>query len=309
MKRKANSVNGTHKKLKFSVLSPTESQPCLDFYFAKNSHQDTNQNISLTPDHSLLSTSSDSIQCSTSLTSNKPVFSNPNGKNAFDILLTHAVTSIKSQFYLEYRGKNSLGRHIWKYHFTDSLPYHWISKVHSLKVDARRVIDLSLATNLHMIPYSLPNLPSHTFCKSMLKSILQKNVRLARVESSLRTALQLGTSFSMHELTRRVCVIVLEDTLLHPDYPLLSWCMACGKELIYSRELIETIFQIISDVSSVQYRDFLHTNTDIDIFDLYKQGHSITRSILIRSLYRGLKGDVTMLNVRFILAICPTVAK
>jgi hypothetical protein len=300
MKRKANSVNGTHKKLKFSKQTSTNSQACIDLYFHKNTQSDTNQNISPVTDHPILDISPEPAHNPRSSKPHTNPTPHPKGINAFDILLNHAVTAYKSVFYLEYRGKNSIGRHIWKYHFTDNLAYNWISKVHKLKLDARRVIELQLATNLHMIPYNLPTVPSHTFAKSMLKSILQKNVRLGRTEATLRTSLQLSAQFTLHELTRRFCVIALEDSLLHPDYPILAWCMACGNELVYSRELVETVFQVISDVTSVQYKDFLHIDGNIDMWDLYKQGHPITRSILIRGFYKGMYGDVTMLNVSFI---------
>ncbi|CAB9520386.1 expressed unknown protein [Seminavis robusta] len=58
----------------------------------------------------------------------------------------------------------------------------------------------------------------------VLKSILQKSVRRRRPLPSVRVAMELMDK-ALGEFLRRLPIIVLEDSTLHPDYPLLIWAM------------------------------------------------------------------------------------
>lgn len=52
-----------------------------------------------------------------------------------------------------------------------------------------------------------------------------------------------------------MCVIILEDTILHPDLPLLAWCMVVGEEYPFSDEILTSVIQIVADIATVGYKD------------------------------------------------------
>lgn len=90
-------------------------------------------------------------------------------------------------------------------------------------------------------------------------------------------------------------MIELEDSFLHEDMPLLVWCMGVS-DFEYSNEILESILQIVSDLACVEYSDVLEETTDVDVFRLWKDSDVLVRSILIRGFYRGMAGDVKMLQ-------------
>ena len=57
-----------------------------------------------------------------------------------------------------------------------------------------------------------------------LKSALQKNVRRGRREEAVNVAAALLRK-DVVQFVRRFMIIVLEDAVLHPDFPLLSWLL------------------------------------------------------------------------------------
>jgi hypothetical protein len=64
----------------------------------------------------------------------------------------------------------------------------------------------------------------------------------------------------------------------------------------YSQEILESIMQIVSDLAEVDYLDVLDDEKDVDVYGLWKRSGVLVRSILIRGFYRGMAGDVVMLN-------------
>lgn len=100
---------------------------------------------------------------------------------------------------------------------------------------------------------------------------------------------------SIQELARRLCVIELEDVVLHPDTPLLVWCMAVS-DYEYSQEMLESILQIVSDLARVQYCDVWVKHEQADLYKLYKESGVLCKCILIRAFYRGMAGDVKLLS-------------
>ena len=95
-------------------------------------------------------------------------------------------------------------------------------------------------------------------------------------------------------MARRLCVIILDDAILHPDYPLLVWCMGAN-DFEYTTELMESILQIVSDVASNEYRDVYATGT-IEPYTLWQQALPIIKCLLIRAFYKGMHGDVKNLQ-------------
>jgi len=64
----------------------------------------------------------------------------------------------------------------------------------------------------------------------VLKSILQKSVRRRRPLPAVRVAMELMDK-AVGELLRRLPIIVLEDSTLHPDLPLLCWIMVAESKV------------------------------------------------------------------------------
>jgi hypothetical protein len=70
------------------------------------------------------------------------------------------------------------------------------------------------------------NCASRTLPLSVLKSALQKCVRRNRAVPAVRVAIALMRKTSIVELLRRLCVIVIEDAALCPQFPALVWFLA-----------------------------------------------------------------------------------
>ncbi|OMJ80634.1 hypothetical protein SteCoe_19068 [Stentor coeruleus] len=217
--------------------------------------------------------------------------------DSFQILMSTCQRSTKANFHLEYLGKLQ-GKHIWKYLYENPLNSKYKSKVHKLKQNSQdpSEILLTFTTNHIGTPndfYGKTSKPS--LSPGILKSVLQKAVRRKNRNSCLKTALQLSCNCGIKELTRRLCVIVLEDTILHKDFPLLVWCMGVD-DYEYSKEMFESIMQIVSDLAEVEYVDILEDNIKVDVHKLWKNSGELVKSMLVRGFYRGMGGDVAMLN-------------
>lgn len=64
----------------------------------------------------------------------------------------------------------------------------------------------------------------------VLKSVLQKSIRRRRPLPATRVAMELADK-AMGELLRRLPIIILEDSTLHPDFPLICWLMAADSKV------------------------------------------------------------------------------
>lgn len=64
----------------------------------------------------------------------------------------------------------------------------------------------------------------------------------------------------------------------------------------YSIEILESILQILNDLVCADYRDILIHYDDINVYKLWKQSDVLVKSILIRAFYKGMAGDVAMLQ-------------
>ncbi len=66
-----------------------------------------------------------------------------------------------------------------------------------------------------------------------LKSCLQKSIRRRAPLPAVRVAMELADK-SWGDLIRRLPIIVLEDSVLHPDFPLLVWLMVADSKVRFS---------------------------------------------------------------------------
>lgn len=145
---------------------------------------------------------------------------------------------------------------------------------------------------------------------AILKSMLQKAFRRGNINSFVYLCIKLAIDAPDH-FYRRIPIILLEDGLLHPGYPILIWMMmACSKGynppnfliLYYIKIVIEAFLCESYDVLCMDYVNQNandSTNIQSHNIDLSLLPNSSLRtiiaSILLRELYGGMKGDMEMI--------------
>ena len=152
----------------------------------------------------------------------------------------------------------------------------------------------------------------------VLKSILQKSIRRRKPLPSVRVAMELADK-SLGDLLRRLPIIILEDSTLHPDMPLLVWLMmASSKDYQIPMKLMKKVFAIVYEMASCPWKDSLtqpkddgEANNTSPLSIAWFQTHSpknnnqlvqlagndvILWSILMRGNYGGMSGDIRMLK-------------
>eukprot|EP00798_Chlamydomonas_sp_ICE-L_P027581 gene27581-7215_t len=144
---------------------------------------------------------------------------------------------------------------------------------------------------------------------SVLKSGLQKAIRLGRGSCAVRLALHILKE-DPSELLRRLPIICLEDAILHPAFPLLVWLMvAQSKGYVLGSQLASNLLQITYVLGQVKVRDFLPPadefglssgrsftfDTVDDSFPLLPCEALMVKCILLRASYGGMDCDMTML--------------
>lgn len=177
-----------------------------------------------------------------------------------------------------------------------------------------------LETNIESAnPAALSSLRRIDYCHRMtpgqLKSALQKNVRTRRKEEAVMVAAALMRK-DFVQFVRRIMIIVLEDSLLHPDYPFLSWLLlATSKGFVPDMLLMEECLRIVWEVASCKWRDsepidaLLHskdTNSDakpvsvnigtVSVDCMESTPAELVRAILCRARFGGMSGDMKMLS-------------
>ena len=83
---------------------------------------------------------------------------------------------------------------------------------------------------------------------------------------------------------------MFDDAVLHPDLPLLVWCMGTN-DMVYSQEVLESVLQIVADCSDSLYRD-ASEKTEKNPFLLFEESGLLSKCIMIRAFYRGNKHDI-----------------
>jgi hypothetical protein len=91
----------------------------------------------------------------------------------------------------------------------------------------------------------------------VLKSILQKSIRRRKPIPSVHVAMEIIDK-ACEALFRRLPIIILEDSTLHPNFNLLVWLMiACSKEYVPSSTILQTVLTTIYEVASCPWHDKL----------------------------------------------------
>ncbi|PNH10384.1 hypothetical protein TSOC_002885 [Tetrabaena socialis] len=186
---------------------------------------------------------------------------------------------------------------------------------------------LALATNVAprdggLVSWSSDGLPSNVLppegrwrgSPSALKSALQKAVRLGRGGCAARAALHLAKE-DPAQLLRRLSIICVEDSILHPGLPLVVWLMAAqGKGYIMGAAHVSALLCLTYQLATVGVRDGLPEpwdggggeaevgasgggpQADDPARDLPAAEAGLIRCLLLRASYGGMACDVRLLR-------------
>ena len=160
------------------------------------------------------------------------------------------------------------------------------------KVGLKLFILNSSSSLLHFetSPYSIP----------VLKSNLQKAIRRCQTQTAINSALAIIQKDPI-EFLRRLPIIYIEDVCLMDSYPIPVWLMMAEKEHKLDFIDVDILLHIVKSLCecNIYYNDSLEYKKPFDLThkilqDFDHRDHLL--SILYRSQYGGMKGDMEMLK-------------
>tara|TARA_B100001093_G_scaffold406426_1_gene394855 strand:- start:24 stop:1040 length:1017 start_codon:yes stop_codon:yes gene_type:complete len=130
--------------------------------------------------------------------------------------------------------------------------------------------------------------------KSYLISHLQKSIRKMKHTKSVLTAKHL-IDLDIQTLLRRLPIIMFEDVIPHTSLPIILWLMiAISKGFKIKSVMIQWLLGVVYFLSKCDKHDKVYKinspNLNIINDNIY------LKSILLRTAYGGMKGDMEMLN-------------
>ena len=147
---------------------------------------------------------------------------------------------------------------------------------------------------------------AHDFPLTLLKSALHRCVRLGRAMDAVITASQVIRQRGLFQLARHLCIIIMEDAVLHPDTPYLVWLMCVTVSSVTSRfdahttaAHIHRLLCIVWGTASCDIKDNL-TDDDYDTYarqaitlhdslqELTSTERDLVRALMIRSSVGGI---------------------
>eukprot|EP00727_Mastigamoeba_balamuthi_P012475 m51a1_g7850 hypothetical protein (432) ;mRNA; r:226353-228209 len=144
---------------------------------------------------------------------------------------------------------------------------------------------------------------------SLLKSLMQKNVRRGRPHAAVRCACALARGpGGVAELARRLVVVVVEDAALHPLTPVVAWAAmaaaAAPRDWEPSEALVGALLRVVHDVAACPARDsaglaLLPADASVaepELRALPPLEASYVRALLARAALGGMKCDTAMLR-------------
>ena len=183
----------------------------------------------------------------------------------------------------------------------------------SVDSDNPAAIDLSLSSAIPSSPRQSRLVHRHSRLSiPVLKSILQKSIRRRKPLPAVRVAMELADK-SLGDLLRRLPIIILEDSSLHPSFPLLIWLMvANSKNFAPNAFLMTKVFCCVYEMASCPWQDHLTgeeedgqgETLDPSLESYHQPGldkrledhEALIWSMLVRERYGGMGGDMQMLR-------------
>ncbi|CEO95880.1 hypothetical protein PBRA_004593 [Plasmodiophora brassicae] len=136
---------------------------------------------------------------------------------------------------------------------------------------------------------------SYKFSPSFLKSLLQKNIRLSRPDSAVRSALLAIKKINIVEFLRRLLIIIVEDAAMHAAFPWLT-CMtiACSKGYKPTTSAVSLMLSIVYELAAVAFKE--DVADDIAPVTLHDNVSTMSRALLLRAFLGGMPGDVELVR-------------
>jgi len=196
----------------------------------------------------------------------------------------------------------------------ESTPWAWTGEIDVKEPGEAKATRLRLCSNISpsaSLDASINHVLGCTRTRSgmsvsYLKSSLQKNIRRRRAAAAVRVALELAAEDWLG-LVRRLCVIILEDALLHPAFPILVWLMLVGSKFDYAAPpaLVEVVLTITEECATTTLHDDAVNSNENDAKPKGRRfpddlgsccDAALIRSLVVRAEYGGMGCDVAMLN-------------
>eukprot|EP01094_Clydonella_sp_ATCC50884_P020851 TRINITY_DN4425_c0_g1_i3.p1 TRINITY_DN4425_c0_g1~~TRINITY_DN4425_c0_g1_i3.p1 ORF type:complete len:1491 (+),score=173.74 TRINITY_DN4425_c0_g1_i3:926-5398(+) len=148
--------------------------------------------------------------------------------------------------------------------------------------------------------------PTLRFPPSVLKSILQKNIRRCRPYPAVRAALALMKE-SFVDFVRRLGILCCEDVVLHPAFPLVVWLTAAASapsgKFVLTTPVVNTLLRIVFELASVNVRDPVPPDLPprsvpcLGSLSLSNADeNALIKSLIARAAFGGMKCDVQLLH-------------
>ena len=205
----------------------------------------------------------------------------------------------------------------------------WRGEVVLKEIGVGKPGSIALSTNVRSLSATPPiAAPRHRFGVQVLQSALQKAVRRRQPTAAVRLARALQTA-SWTSFIRRLPIIIIEDSTLHPALPLIIWLLvSSSKGWAPSQVHLDACLTVVYEVASCCAKDVgrLHSgSSDVAVLggeeDAPPEGAAarcathapllssacdalggrgahaaLVRSILTRARFGGMKCDVAMLE-------------
>lgn len=137
---------------------------------------------------------------------------------------------------------------------------------------------------------------------SILKSHLQKCIRRKKTDLAVKCTAYFIKQNDLETLLRRLVIIVIEDTILNPNLPIIVWFMIQSKYNNFDKEVHEWILAFVKQITELKIWDnFIYCNDKKllvkdktmleDMSKLNTTDSSVLISLLIRYNYGGMTGD------------------
>ena len=138
---------------------------------------------------------------------------------------------------------------------------------------------------------------------SLLKSVIQKSIRRHETDLAIRASFHL-MRLKIIDFLRRITIIAIEDSCIHSHLSLFVWFMMAYPEIEFKSKYIRYFLGIVYYLAESRYYDRNNINIKISmdsnfyksIWNQYGVNYDLLKSIYIRKLYGGMKGDLQMLE-------------
>jgi len=186
----------------------------------------------------------------------------------------------------------------WKVKYTQTTPNNnYITQIKLRRIDKELMVYGKIRDNYYDIGNIRNGKKLHNI--SLLKSNLQKAIRLGKTNEALMTSLNLIQK-DIISFIRRILIISLEDVGAIPDtFPFITYILVSYPNIEITNEMVHILLLTVYRLSVYPEKHFPDSDIEILDYEVYDYSDSITNSLIIASEYGGYKGDL-MLYYKFI---------